>query len=53
MSNIQTYKFIFSAEIGTFNMKAKVSSPLFVTWKRSIIYYSLQVNKAQNHKLSK
>lgn len=35
MSNLQTYKFIFTAQIGVLNIKANVSSPTFVTWKRS------------------
>ena len=35
MSNLQTYKFVFTAYLGILNIKANISSPTYVTWKRS------------------
>ena len=43
MANMQTFKFIFTASIGILNIKANVSSPTFVTWKRSQESVSSQV----------
>lgn len=34
-SKLTTYKFIFYAKISKFSMNAKVTSPIFITWKRS------------------
>lgn len=34
--NIKIYKFLFRATIGTFDLNANISSPLVITWKRSI-----------------
>ena len=35
MTNLQTFKFVFTAELGTLVLKANISSPTLVTWKRS------------------
>lgn len=40
MTNLQTFKFVFTAYLGEMNIKAKISSPTFVTWKRSINLYN-------------
>ena len=40
---MQTYKFIFTASIGILSIKANVSSPTFVTWKRSQESVSSQI----------
>lgn len=40
MTNLQNFKFVFTAEIGELVLKANVSSPTFVTWKRSIYHLS-------------
>ena len=35
MSSIQTFKYNFTAELDALDIKANISSPTFVTWKRS------------------
>ena len=40
MSNLTTYKFLFTAYLGQFNLNAKVSCPIHATWKRSTTLFT-------------
>lgn len=41
MTNLQTFKFVFTANLGELILKANISSPTFVTWKRSTLSLSV------------
>lgn len=45
--NIKIYKFLFRANITTFDLKANISSPLIVSWKRSNELINFKVTKQQ------
>ena len=36
MTNLQTFKYVFTANLGELTLKANISSPTFATWKRSM-----------------
>jgi hypothetical protein len=46
--NIKIYKFLFKAHITTFDLKANISSPLIINWKRSKYFkFNYKVIKLQ------
>lgn len=51
--NIKIYKFLFKAHITKFDLKANISSPLIITWKRSNLVIKIKVMKLQHPNLYK